>query len=95
MLRCFDLSLRLDADVPLATRLADGEVPRFTEEVLRFAVAHPTKFRQFDTSVVVVCLETLRDPKTLSLTFLLELGKIGTLLKKVCVRTLKIAAVRE
>ena len=54
------------------------------------AVAHPTKFRQFDASVLIVHLEALRDTKALSLTFLLKLGEVGSLLKEICVRSFEI-----
>jgi len=85
MLRRFDFSFGLDGGVPLAARLADGGVASFTQDVSRFAVAHPSQFRQFDAPVLVVYLESLRDTKALRLAFLLELGKAGSLLKVVCV----------
>jgi hypothetical protein len=62
----------------------------FAEDVLRLAVAHPTKFRQFDASVLIIHLETLRDTKALALTFLLKLGEVGSLLKEICVRSFEI-----
>ena len=45
MPRSLGLSYRLDADEPLAARLADGYVLRLTNHVSRFAVAHPVDFR--------------------------------------------------
>ncbi len=90
MLRRFDFSLGLNGHKPLATRLTYGDVAGFAQNVLRFAVAHPTKFRQFDASVLIVRLEALRDTKTLSLALLFELGETGTFLKTVCVGSLKI-----
>lgn len=90
MLRCFDFPFRLDADEPFASRLRDGDVARLPEDVLRLAVAHPAEFRQFDTSVLVVYLKTLRDAKTFTLALLFELRKVASLLKEVRVRPFQI-----
>jgi len=57
------------------------------QDVSRFAVAHPSQFRQFDAPVLVVYLKSLRDTR---LAFLLELRKVGSLLKEVCVRTIQV-----
>ena len=90
VLWCFDFPLRLDRHKPLAAGLADGDVARFTEDVLRLVVAHPTKFRQFDAPVLVVYLEPLGHTETLPLSFLLELREVGSLLKEVCVGSFEI-----
>ena len=76
MLLRFDFSFGLtEAYVPLAARLADGDVARFTQDVARFAVAHPSQFRQFDAPVLVVYLESLRIRKLSCWPFFLNFGK--------------------
>src|SRR6267143_2261585 len=90
MLRRWDLPLGLDGHEPLATGFADSDVLRFTKHLLRLAVAHPAHLRDFDTSVLVVYLEALRNSVTLTLTFLLELRKVSSFLKEVCVRSFQV-----
>src|SRR5256885_2112521 len=71
--RGFDFTLGLNGYEPLAAGLANGDTFGLPQHLPRFAVAHPTHFRQFDAPVPVVYFEALGNSETLTLTFLLKL----------------------
>src|SRR5258708_32165421 len=71
--RRIDFTLRLNGYEPLAAGLADSDILRFTQHLLRVAIPHPTYLRQFAAAVPVVYLEALRYSETLTLTVLPDL----------------------
>src|SRR3984957_8129653 len=88
----FNLALGLNAGIPLACGLADGDVLGRPQNVPAVAVSNPAQLGQPDTAVGLVYLELLGIgvTKTLAPAFALEAGEHGSFGKEVFVRSLQI-----
>ena len=84
--------LGLDANVPLATRLIDGDVLHYPQHIPTVAVAQPAQLGQKETAVGLIELDLFRVgiAKALGLPFLLEAWEVGPLGEEVAVGPLQI-----
>jgi hypothetical protein len=80
-------ALSLDAGVPFAARLADGDVLGCAKDASAVAVPHPAELGEFDATIGLVDLELLGVgvAKSLASAFALEAREQGALLKEILV----------
>jgi len=90
--RLFNLSLGLDADIPVASRLTDCDVLGGAFDDSAVSVLKPADFREVDTAIVLIDLELLGVwiPEGVTLSFLFEPGEVCTFGKEVFICTLQI-----
>src|SRR5438552_18484375 len=82
----------VNADVPLASRLADGDAAYPAENCTAFAVAYPTNLWQLDAVVPLLQLDALlvRFSKRISHSFLVELRELGAPLEEIRVGPIEV-----
>src|SRR6266480_2290028 len=81
---CLYLPQCVDADVPLPSRLADGDAAYLAENFTAVAVAYPTNLWQLDAVVPLLQLDALlvRFSKRISHSFLVEHRELGAPLEE-------------
>src|SRR2546430_5374904 len=87
-----DLPQCVNADVELASRLADGDAAYLAENFTAVAVAYPTNLWQLDAVVPLLQLDALlvRFSKRISHSFLVKLRELGSLLEEIRVGPIEV-----